>query len=228
MSLIGTLALSPLELVLNRLIAHDPHTARRVEAFDGKCVEVVVDFAARSAASSKPGSSADLSSDSAVSSASVCAVFRGQTIKLNLASSSTLMQTPDAVLRGSASALIDLLLQPAHRRALSNPALTVSGDANLIQALYHFISSLDLRWGDYLAPFIGNVASNEIDRIRKEANDWGQETRTALTDTVDDYLVEEAKLVPARFEVRELRDGIDALRLRIDRLEARIRSAEGG
>ena len=115
----------------------------------------------------------------------------------------------------------------AHRRALSNPALTVSGDANLIQALYHFTASLDLRWGDYLAPFIGNVASNEIDRIRKEANAWGQETRTALTDTVDDYLVEEAKLVPARFEVRELRDGIDALRLRIDRPEARIRSAEG-
>jgi ubiquinone biosynthesis protein UbiJ len=227
MSLIGILALSPLELVLNKLIAHDPHTAQRVEAFDGKCIEVVIDFGTRAPESSKSVLSADLPSGGALGSASVCAVFRGQTIKLNLASSSALMQTPDAVLRGSASALIDLLLQPAQRRALSNPALTLSGDADLIQALYHFTSSLDLRWGDYLAPFIGNVASNEIERVCKEANEWGQETRTALTDTVDDYLVEEAKLVPTRFEVHELRDGIDALRLRIDRLEARIRSAEG-
>jgi ubiquinone biosynthesis protein UbiJ len=227
MSLIGILALSPLELVLNRLIAHDLHTARRVEEFDGKCIEVVIDFGSRSPESTKSVLSADRSSGSAFSSVSVCVVFRGQTIKLNLASSSALMQTPDAVLKGSASALIDLLLQPAQRRALSNPALTISGDANLIQAIYHFASSLDLQWGDYLAPFIGNVASNEIERVHKEAKEWGQETRTALTDMVDDYLVEEAKLVPTRFEVHELRDRIDALRLRIDRLEARVRSAEG-
>ena len=136
------------------------------------------------------------------------------------------MQTPDAVLRGSASALIDLLLQPAQKRALSNPALTVSGDGNLVQALYHLVSSLDLRWDDYLAPFIGNVATNEIARVSAEARDWRQESHAALTDTLDEYLTEEARLVPARFEARELSDGIDALRLRIDRLEARLTMAE--
>ena len=62
MSLIGILALSPLELVLNRLIAHDPHTAQRVEAFDGKCIEVVIDFGTRSPESSKSVLSPDLPS----------------------------------------------------------------------------------------------------------------------------------------------------------------------
>jgi ubiquinone biosynthesis protein UbiJ len=47
-----------------------------------------------------------------------------------------------------------------------------------------------------------------------------------MTQTLDDYLVEEIKVVPARFEAQELSDGIDALRLRIDRLEARLRAAE--
>ena len=210
MSLLGTLALTPLELVLARLIAHDPHTAKRIEAFDGKLIEILV----------------ELTSTPNAGSVSLCLVFRGQRVKLNLASSAALMQTPDAVLRGSASALLDLLAQPAQKRALSNPALTVSGDADLIQALYHFVSSLDLRWDDYLAPFLGTVATNEIARASKEAGDWHQESRTAMTQTLDDYLVEEIKVVPARFEAQELSDGIDALRLRIDRLEARLRAAE--
>ena len=63
-------------------------------------------------------------------------------------------------------------------------------------------------------------------KISKEAGDWRQESRTALTQTLDDYLVEEIRVVPARFEAQELSDGIDALRLRIDRLEARLRAAE--
>jgi ubiquinone biosynthesis protein UbiJ len=115
MSLLGTLALTPLELVLARLIAHDPHTAKRIEAFDGKLIEILV----------------ELTSTPNAGSVSLCLVFRGQRVKLNLASSAALMQTPDAVLEGSASALLDLLAQPAQKRALSNPALTVSGDADL-------------------------------------------------------------------------------------------------
>ena len=63
-------------------------------------------------------------------------------------------------------------------------------------------------------------------RVSKEAGDWHEESRTAMTQTLDDYLVEEIKVVPARFEAQELSDGIDALRLRIDRLEARLRAAE--
>jgi ubiquinone biosynthesis protein UbiJ len=83
-----------------------------------------------------------------------------------------------------------------------------------------------LRWDDYLAPFLGAVATNEIARVSKEAGDWRRESRTALAQTLDDYLVEEIRAVPARFEAQELSDGIDALRLRIDRLEARVRAAE--
>lgn len=207
MSLFGTLALAPVELLLDRLIAHDAHIAKQVERFDGKVLELVA-----TSRHSKP--------------ITLVVVFRGATLKLNLASSAALMQTPDATLEGDISTLADLLLQPTDRRALSNPKLTVSGDAELVQSLYHLSSQLDLKWDDFLAPFIGDIATREITRVGAEAQQWRRESGAALAATVDDYLVEEGRLLPSAPEAAELRDGIDNLRLRLDRLESRLSALE--
>lgn len=201
-SFFGTLALAPLELALNRLIAHDAHTSERVSEFDGKVIEILVEGLA------------------------VCVIFRSAKIKLNLASSQELMRPADATLAGSAAALFGLATQPANKRALSNPALTVSGDAGLVQALYHLVSSLDLRLEDYLAPFMGDIVANEARRVSAELHDWREDGFSALTSSLDDYLAEEIRLVPTASEAVELRDGIDSMRLRLDRLEARLRQAE--
>lgn len=207
MSFLGTLALAPIELLLGRLIAHDPHTREQFARFDGRLIEVVA----------TRGAGRRLS---------LCIAFRGADIKLNLASAEALMQAPDATIAGEASALLDLLLQPAASRALSNPALTVSGDANVVQALYHVVTGLDLRWDDYLAPFIGDIAAHELARVSAEARHWREESMNSLAASVDDYLSEEARLVPSAGEALEQRDRIDSLRLRLDRFDARLREAE--
>ena len=207
MTLIATLALAPLELLLERLIAHDPHTAERLTRFDGKAIEVL--------ASTRAGTILPL-----------LILFRGSAIKLNLASAETLHRQTDARIEGSLGTLLELLLTPADKRALSNPALSISGDAELIQSLYHFASSLDLKWEDYLAPFFGDLATREASRASDTVTQWRSEAAASIAQTLDEYLVEEARILPSAGEIDYYNDSVAALRLRLDRLDASVQLLE--
>ncbi len=207
MTLFATLALAPLELLIDRLIAHDPHTADRLARFDGRAIEVL--------ARQHSGGTLPL-----------LIVVRGSTLKLNLASADALHRQVDARIEGSLGTLLELLLTPADRRALSNPDLSISGDAELIQALYHFASDLDLKWEDYLAPFLGDLLTREATRASGAARQWGSDAAASLTETLDEYLVEEARILPSADEIDYFNDSVAALRLRLDRLDARLRLLE--
>ncbi len=207
MTLFATLALAPLELLIDRLIAHDPHTAERLSRFDGRAIEVLA----------RPRSGGKLP---------LLIVVRGSTLKLNLASADALHRQVDARIEGSLGTLLELLLTPADRRALSNPDLSISGDAELIQALYHFASDLDLKWEDYLAPFLGDLLTREAMRASDAASQWGSDAAASLTETLDEYLVEEARILPSADEIDYFNDSVAALRLRLDRLDARLRLLE--
>lgn len=207
MTLFATLALAPLELLIDRLIAHDPHTAERLSRFDGRAIEVLA----------RPRSGGKLP---------LLIVVRGSTLKLNLASADALHRQVDARIEGSLGTLLELLLTPADRRALSNPDLSISGDAELIQALYHFASDLDLKWEDYLAPFLGDLLTREATRASGAARQWGSDAAASLTETLDEYLVEEARILPSADEIDYFNDSVAALRLRLDRLDARLRLLE--
>jgi ubiquinone biosynthesis protein UbiJ len=206
-TLFATLALAPLELLIDRLIAHDPHTAERLSRFDGRAIEVLA----------RPRSGGKLP---------LLIVVRGSTLKLNLASADALHRQVDARIEGSLGTLLELLLTPADRRALSNPDLSISGDAELIQALYHFASDLDLKWEDYLAPFLGDLLTREAMRASDAARQWGSDAAASLTETLDEYLVEEARILPSADEIDYFNDSVAALRLRLDRLDARLRLLE--
>ncbi|MDB2552936.1 SCP2 sterol-binding domain-containing protein [Gammaproteobacteria bacterium] len=207
MTLFATLALAPLELLIDRLIAHDPYTAERLSRFDGRAIEVLA----------RPRSGGKLP---------LLIVVRGSTLKLNLASADALHRQVDARIEGSLGTLLELLLTPADRRALSNPDLSISGDAELIQALYHFASDLDLKWEDYLAPFLGDLLTREAMRASDAASQWGSDAAASLTETLDEYLVEEARILPSADEIDYFNDSVAALRLRLDRLDARLRLLE--
>ena len=207
MTLFATLALAPLELLIDRLIAHDPPTAERLARFDGRAIEVL--------ARQRSGGTLPL-----------LIVVRGSTLKLNLASADALHRQVDARIEGSLGTLLELLLTPADRRALSNPDLSISGDAELIQALYHFASDLDLKWEDYLAPFLGDLLTREATRASGAARQWGSDAAASLTETLDEYLVEEARILPGADEIDYFNDSVAALRLRLDRLDARLRLLE--
>ncbi|MEX0963461.1 MAG: SCP2 sterol-binding domain-containing protein, partial [Pseudohongiellaceae bacterium] len=108
---LGSLALLPVEKILNTLVARDPHIANKFSRFDSKCVEIIC---------SSPKTSLSLR-------------FEDGEIKLSAIDCQTLGIEADATIAGSAESLLSLLLDGAEHRALANAAIDISGDALLVQ-----------------------------------------------------------------------------------------------
>ena len=110
---LGSLALLPVEKILNAIVARDPHIAKKLVAFDSTCIEVV---------SLRPDFSISIR-------------FEDDTIKLSAIDSQTLGIQTDATITGNAESLLGLLTMKSNQRALANSAIDISGDATLVQDL---------------------------------------------------------------------------------------------
>ena len=196
---LGSLALLPVEKILNAIVRRDPHIAKKLVAFDSKCIEVV---------SLRPDFSVSIR-------------FEDDTIKLSAIDTQTLGIQADATITGNAENLLGLLTKKSDQRALADPAIDISGDATLVQDLHVTIESLDSDWQDYLAPIFGDVLSNELGEIHSNARDWSKSAGTSVHRGVRDYLSEEARLVPSELEVDSFANRLDQLRLSIDRVAAK-------
>lgn len=196
---LGSLALLPVEKILNAIVARDAHVAAKLKPFDSKCVEVV---------SLRPDFSLSIR-------------FEDDTIKLSAIDSQTLGIKADATISGRAESLLGLLAKNSDRRAMADASIDISGDATLVQDLQMTIESLDIDWQDYLAPILGDVLSNELGEIQSGAREWSKSAGASMHRGVRDYLTEEARLVPSELEVDSFSDRLDQLRLSVDRVAAK-------
>ncbi len=198
--LIGSMALWPAQQILSALVDSDPHIQKALNQFSGKAIQIAV---------SNPGFN-------------VCLVFDEDNIRLNSLDAEAHGIPTDAVIRGTLQELLRLLLDKSSSTSLVASDIEVSGDTQLVQDLFTTMNRLDLEWGDYLAPFIGDIATQELDRAAKSSNAWFQEARVNVHRNIDEYLKEEIRLFPHQNELNNFRDGVDDLRLRLDRLQARL------
>ncbi|MCH8175021.1 MAG: SCP2 sterol-binding domain-containing protein [Proteobacteria bacterium] len=199
--ILKSLALLPVEKILNQLLRNDPYLAAQLAPFDGKTIEV----------------------QSTAPTTAICCSIDGGAIRLSSLGSEYVGLQADAVIVGRAVDLVDMLFTDNSSRALANPAISISGDAVLVQELYGTMLKLDMRWQDYLAPFLGDVITNELEQVADSSRRWAKHANTSVRRNIDDYLREETHLLPDRNEVAAFSDGLDRLKLDIDRIQARAR-----
>lgn len=199
--LLKSLALLPVEKILNQLLRNDPYLAAQLAPFDGKTIEV----------------------RSTAPTTAICCSIDGSAIRLSSMGSEFLALQADAVIAGRTVDLVDMLLGDNSDRALANPAISISGDAILVQELYTTIRKLDIQWQDYLAPLLGDVITNELEQVADRNRRWSKNASASVRRNIDDYLHEETNLLPERSEVAAFSDALDRLKLDIDRVQARAR-----
>jgi len=201
--LLATLALIPVEQCLNQIIAHDTHLARKLFSFSNKVLEI----------------------QSSTPAANLLIRFLDDKVRLSALSASTAGQHADARIAGKASELFNLLMSNSGK-PLANPRIEVSGDAVFVQDLLHMLRDADVQLGDYLAPWLGELATREIIHMSTQANSWGKQASSNLHRSVRDYIKEEISLVPDGAEIERFTAGTDHLKLALDRAEARLRLIE--
>jgi ubiquinone biosynthesis protein UbiJ len=126
----------------------------------------------------------------------------------------------DVTVRGSAVALLGLMLGDAS-------ALLRRGDAELIgdaELARQFMALAELLRPDLeaeLGRVIGPIGAHLLGRAARSAGEWGRQSLRTLVDNGAEYLAHERGALIPRAEAEPFLRGVDALRERLDRLEAR-------
>lgn len=124
----------------------------------------------------------------------------------------------DTTLSGSASALLGLLFHPEPATALYDPQLDVHGDVHRLHAFYGALRELNLDWRD----FFDHPAVEALGIVSEPFQQALSQVRRHGPDNLREYFRDETGLFPARQAFVQQQEQLSALRLRLDRLEARV------
>ncbi|MDT8397562.1 MAG: SCP2 sterol-binding domain-containing protein [Pseudomonadales bacterium] len=194
--LLQTALFAALEALLNRAISLDPPAHHRLEALEGRCLAIHC---------TAPALSVYLSVD-------------GKGLRLT----GQREDEADASLSGGTQALLQLLLAQDKALALRNDELRISGDLALMQQFQDILAGLNIDWEFYLARGIGDVPTQALSDALHQGRDFVKRSAHSLSLDLDEYLHEEGRMLPAAAELQGFYDSVDELRLRLDRLGARI------
>ncbi|HEY0962058.1 MAG TPA: SCP2 sterol-binding domain-containing protein [Pseudomonadales bacterium] len=188
--------LLPVELMLNAVLALDAASKPRLQRIDGNTLAVHMTQPALT----------------------VYVIVRGG--RLQLAAIHEGSET--ASLRGSATALLGLLLRREPVDSLHAHGIELRGDTAFVQQLQTILQDLDVDWEYQLSRFFGDIPTQTFADGLRGARAQLRNTGARVRDNVDEYLHEESGLLPDANSLEAFYRDIGELKLRAERLEARI------
>jgi ubiquinone biosynthesis protein UbiJ len=133
---------------------------------------------------------------------------------------------PDCLLRGSPWDLATLNNDRNSTDQLFQGAVTIEGDTALAQKFGDLIQGLDIDLEDQLSRLTGDIAAHEIGNLVRGALNWGKRVNQTAEQNLTEYLQEELRLLPGPYELSPFLSDVDHLRDDLERLEARIQRLE--
>jgi ubiquinone biosynthesis protein UbiJ len=129
---------------------------------------------------------------------------------------------PDCALCGTPLALARMGVSGQKEDQLFSGEVRIAGDTHLAQAFGNFLGGLDVDWEEQLSRLLGDAAAHQIGVQVRGVERWGRRTSDILTQDIQEYLQEEARLLPGRYETQAFLDDVDRLRDDVERLAARV------
>ena len=132
----------------------------------------------------------------------------------------------DCSLNAPASMLARLAISSQRKQLLEDPSVDLSGDTQVLVDLQNIFADLRLDSEAELARWIGPVAAHAVGQLVRTGRSWSASTRSSLETAIRDYLTEETRHLVGRREADSVALNIHELRLRLDRLEARVHNLQ--
>lgn len=138
---------------------------------------------------------------------------------------------PDITLILTPTFIKDWLCDPKNPLVFFSSAYEIHGDMSLAEEIKAVFATLDIDAEEQLAKVIGDPLAVNFGYCAGELSDWARSTKQQCQDNFRDYLQEETQLLITPGHVVEfiqqthiLRDDVERLSARIQRLETRIGS----
>lgn len=189
--------LRQLEKALNRYLALDPESKKRLQRLEGKTITLELEVLR------------------------FCFQLVIQDQKIGVHSGENL--SADLKIRGTPLNLFTLALSRDKKHHFFTELVTLEGDAELGQQVIALFEQLELDWEEYLAMAIGDLPANQLGRFTKKLFAWGKDAQESLAQNLKDYVHEEKTWLPPEEALQDFFKEVDELRLDMDRFEARVR-----
>ena len=136
-------------------------------------------------------------------------------------------EDPDVVICASLLALTRLAGQSADA-AIRDGSIELSGDAETAQSFQRLLADGKPDIEEELSSVFGDVAAHGLGDIARNVSRWGKKAHETVRQNVREYLQEESRALPSRYEVDAFRQQAETLRDDVERFEARLRRLENG
>ena len=137
----------------------------------------------------------------------------------------TPVDEPDVIVSGSLISLARLA-GPAGEELIRDGVVEITGDAVVAQRFQKL-----LRYGrpdleEEISSVVGDVAAHGIGEFARGLGEWGRGASDTMRQNIGEYLQEESRVAPSRYEVNALRDAVETLRDDVARFDARLTKLE--
>ena len=136
------------------------------------------------------------------------------------------LDDPDVVITGSLVTLTKMI-GGGGEAAIRNGDVDLTGDAATAQRFQKLLDYAKPDIEEELSRIIGDVAAHRLAQFAHGIGDWARETRSTMGSNVREYLQEESRDVPTRYEVDRFTQRVGTLRDEVERIAARLNRLEG-
>ncbi|HHT0594405.1 TPA: ubiquinone biosynthesis accessory factor UbiJ [Legionella anisa] len=129
----------------------------------------------------------------------------------------------DTIIHSNPLGLIRLSLLPASKaRSLFNDKIRMTGDTELGQQVKKLFDEMDIDWEGHLAHFTGDVVAHQIGSFVRKGMAFKKRLDDSMRQNMSEYLQEELRLFPTKYELEDFFVEVDELSLTVERLQAHI------
>ena len=133
---------------------------------------------------------------------------------------------PDVAITGSLVTLARMA-GGAGAQAIRDGDIDLTGDAATAQRFQDLLDHAKPDVEEELSRVIGDVAAHQLAEFARGVGNWARGARSTMGDNIREYLQEERRDLPTRYEVEqfsqrvgELRDDVERIAARLNRLES--------
>lgn len=129
---------------------------------------------------------------------------------------------PDVLISGSLVTLARMAGESG-ASAIRAGELELAGDPVLAEQFQKLLNYAKPDIEEELSGVVGDIAAHRLGEFARGVGRWTREAGSTMGANIREYLQEESRDVPSRYEVDHFASDVDALRDDVDRLEARIK-----
>lgn len=115
------------------------------------------------------------------------------------------------------------LLKNNPEEALRDGLINFDGDVGVGQKFQKLMGLIKPDLEEELSFFVGDITANGIGKFSSKTNRWISRSKNILEENISEFLQEERKILPSKYEFNNFTKDVNTLRDDIERIEIRIR-----